>query len=92
METTKPVVPDIRIVILQRGWVFVGRYTRNGEDCALTGAHCIRRWGTTRGLGQLASEGPQPNTTLEAAPEVGFHVLTVIATIRCDAAKWGMIS
>lgn len=87
---TKTDAADIRIVILQRGWVMVGRYSRDGVRCKLESASVIRRWGTSRGLGELAAEGPRPNTVIEkaAAGEVEFHELTVIATLACDAAKW----
>ena len=53
---------DIKIVILQRGWVMVGRLTRNGTDCVLSNASTIRRWGTTKGLGELAANGALQNT------------------------------
>ncbi len=79
---------DIRIVILQRGWVFVGEYHQDGEKCWLENASCIRRWGTKQGLGELAVKGPLTNTTLEPTPRVEFHILTVIATINCVKDKW----
>lgn len=41
---------DVRIVILQRGWVMVGRYSQNGDECSLTDCSTIRAWGTTKGL------------------------------------------
>jgi hypothetical protein len=79
---------DIRIVILQRGWVAVGRYSRRGDECRLDGASIVRVWGTTRGLPQIAAEGPTAKTVLDPSPPLRFHALTVIATIDCDAAKW----
>ena len=44
---------DIKIVVLQRGWVYIGRFSRTGNDCKLTNASCIRIWGTTKGLAEL---------------------------------------
>lgn len=41
----------VRIVIAQRGWVFVGRYSTDGDQVYLDNARVIRRWGTTAGLG-----------------------------------------
>lgn len=86
----EPVVSsdDIRIVILQRGWVMVGRYERDGSYCTLRDAKVVRKWGTTRGLGEIAENGPMPETVLDPCPLVEFHELTVIATIRCAADKW----
>ena len=37
---------DVKIVILQRGWVMVGKFERNGSDCKLNNASVIRNWGT----------------------------------------------
>lgn len=91
MATKKATATDIRIVILQRGWVVVGRYQQKGDEISLTGAKVIRRWGTTQGLGELASSGPLPNTKLDPSPVVRFHPLTVIATIDCDPAKWASV-
>ena len=78
---------DVRIVILQRGWVMVGRYSEDGDRCRLDQAAAIRRWGTTRGLPELVS-GPTTATVLDHAGVVEFHTLTVVATIRCEARPW----
>lgn len=77
----------IKIVILQRGWVFVGRFKKINQDCVLENAHCIRSWGTTRGVGELVS-GPTPNTKLDPAGTVRFHELTIIAAIDCEESVW----
>lgn len=79
---------NIRIVILQRGWVFIGRFYQCESQCELQNAYCIRRWGTTQGLGQLAYEGKQEETVLEKTPTVKFHELTIVATIDCEESKW----
>ena len=79
---------DVRIVILQRGWVAVGRFSQNGEQCRLDQAAVIRRWGTNKGLGQLAADGPQLATVLDKCPPIRFHELAVIAMIDCEEAKW----
>jgi hypothetical protein len=80
---------EVRIVILQRGWVMVGRYERDGDNCKLTQASVIRNWGTTKGLGEIASEGPKKDTKLDPTNGlVEFHRLTEICTIVCEEAKW----
>jgi hypothetical protein len=78
---------DVRIVILQRGWVMVGQWSQDGEMCSLDNANVIRIWGTTKGLGQLVG-GPLPSTKMDPAGHVEFHILTVIASIRAKADKW----
>jgi hypothetical protein len=81
----------IKIVILQRAWNFVGRFERTGNDCKLTNAYVIRRWGTSEGLGQLAKEGKLSGTILDFAGVVEFDYLTIVATINCDEEKWTQI-
>lgn len=77
-----------QIVIAQRGWVFVGDVARDGDEVTISGASCIRRWGTTKGLGELASKGPQASTVLDPMGTVRLHALAVVASIDCEAGKW----
>lgn len=77
-----------QIVIAQRGWVFVGDVERNGDDVTITNAQCIRRWGTTRGLGELALSGPQDKTILDDMGTVRLHALAVVASLDVEADKW----
>lgn len=88
-DTVRPDHTDspVRIVILQRGHVMVGRWSTDGDMCSLDDAAVIRRWGTTKGLGELA-HGPTSNTVLDPAGHVEFHVLATIATISVDADAW----
>jgi len=79
---------DVRIVILQRGWVMVGRYSEKGDECMLTDCSNVRIWGTTKGLGEIAECGPTSSTKLDKQPVTRFHKLTVIATIDCVESKW----
>lgn len=80
---------DIKIVILQRGWIMVGRFDRNGSDCKLSNASVIRVWGTTNGLGELAKKGKLGSTKLDKCyGVVQFDYLTVVATIDCDQKAW----
>lgn len=79
---------DIRIVILKFGWVFVGRFTRDGQQCRLSHANNVKQWGTSLGLGELASEGPRKNTVLHPVPDVLFDAESMIASIVCEPKKW----
>lgn len=79
----------IKIVILQRGWVMVGRYSREGETVSLDGAKTIRRWGTSKGLGELVN-GPLRGTSLDECGHVEFHVLAVVAEISCEESAWSL--
>jgi hypothetical protein len=78
----------IKIVIAQRGWVFVGKFSEEGESVVLNDAKIVRRWGTNKGLGQLAQEGKQPNTVLDEAGTVRVHKLATVAVLDCNQEKW----
>ena len=81
---------EIKIVILQRGWVMVGRFERDENDCSLHDASVIRVWGTTKGLGEIASNGPIKDKTVldKCGGLVEFDYLTVVALISVDEKKW----
>ncbi len=79
-----------RIVIVQSGWVFVGNYELDRElNCVrLTNASCIRVWGTSAGLGQLALKGVQKETILDPAGVVDVPINSVVATLKCNPSVW----
>ena len=78
----------IKIVILQRGWVMIGRFKRIGSDCKLYDASVVRNWGTTKGLGELTN-GPLKNTKLDKCYGlVEFDWLTVVASIDVKERTW----
>ena len=79
---------NIQIVILQRGWVMIGRFKQEGEQCTLDQAAVIRQWGTKKGLGELAAEGPKAATILDPCGHVEFHILTVVARIASREDLW----
>ncbi len=87
LPENKNLSSDIRIVILQRGWVAVGRFSKNGSDCKLEKSSVIRKWGTEKGLGQLIS-GPLTNTVLDPCGNLQFHELAIVATMDCEVGKW----
>jgi hypothetical protein len=83
------VTPSKRqIVILNRGWVVVGEYSEKGDECTLANASVVRVWGTTKGLGELAENGPMTNTKLDACPNVHFHKMTMVARMDVNDANW----
>ena len=64
------------IVIGNRGNVVVGDLIIRGSTGYLSNASVIRRWGTTKGLGQLALEGKQASTVLDECGDFEFELLT----------------
>lgn len=81
-------IGDVKIVILQRGWVFVGRLSKDDEQYTLNNAKVVRVWGTSKGLGEIALNGPTTKTILDPAGTVEFHALTVVAILNADESKW----
>ena len=80
---------DMKIVVLQRGWVLVGKLERKGDQCFLHNASVIRNWGTTKGLGELAKDGPNSNTKLDKCNGlVEFEALTKVLDLSVDESKW----
>ena len=81
---------DIKIVVLQRGWIYIGRFERTGNDCKLHNAYNIRSWGTTKGLPELVN-GATKNTKLDKCEGiVEFDWLTVVHTITVNKSKWNL--
>ena len=79
---------DVRIVILQRGWVMVGRFSKDGQDCQLQNASVIRIWGTSKGLGQLLSGPISGKTELDPCGTARFNELAIVSTLDCEESKW----
>lgn len=75
-----------KIVVLDRGWVVVGRVSYVDDWTVISDASVIRNWGTTRGLGEIASNGPTAKTILDPCPTV--RARTVILEIECEGEKW----
>lgn len=88
---TKPEVnPEkVQILVLHCGWVVVGkRETLTGPEVVLNNAQVVRRWGTTKGIGEIATGGPTRETVLDPCGTVRVHELAVVMTIDCDTDKW----
>ena len=81
---------EVRIVIGQRGWVWVGFYTKSASEVVLRKAKSIRRWGADKGLGQLC-KGIREATMLDEAGTVRLHELAVVATYDADTASWAKV-
>lgn len=79
-DAASPVsIGEKRIIVADRGWVFVGDCTDN-EDGSVTirNAKNIRNWGTTKGLGELAN-GPTNKTQTDNYGTVETRAIVTIA-------------
>jgi hypothetical protein len=80
-----------KIVVLQRGWVVIGRFSQEGQDCKLTDAAVIRVWGTTKGITELV-EGPASKTVLDKTSKpITFHELTVVMMLDVEEKAWSKV-
>ena len=79
---------NIKIVVCDRGFVLVGRINLDGNYITVSDCHCVRVWGTTRGLGEIASSGPTASTKLDKQPTTRVHELQVVQMIDCEEGSW----
>lgn len=86
--SNKIVDHGLQIVVLDRGFAYVGDVTTDGEWCYIDGAKNIRRWGTTKGLGELAADGPRPESKIDESGKVKAPIKSVISFIECDKESW----
>jgi len=71
-------IGEKRIIVADRGWVFVGDCTDNNDGTVtIHNAQNIRRWGTTKGLGELI-DGPLDSTEYD---DYGTVICAPIITI-----------
>ena len=70
------------IVVLDRGFVYVGDITVDDHYCHITNARNLRAWGTTNGLGELRN-GPLSGTKMDMVGEVIAPIKSVIHYIPC---------
>lgn len=90
----KPATPGtLKIVVFPRGWILVGNAEYVYEDGSpssirLTNASVIRLWGTTKGLGEIALNGPTSKTVLDSCGTVTSPIQSILLVIDCEESKW----
>ena len=72
-----------QIAVLDRGFVYVGDCVVEREFLRISNARNIRRWGTTKGLGELA-DGPTDSTVLDQVGEFVAPMKAVNHLIKCN--------
>ena len=75
------------IVVLERGFVYVGAVSTDDRWLYIESAANIRRWGTTRGLGELVT-GPKQETKLDPAGNVKAPLSALVHLIEVEARQW----
>jgi hypothetical protein len=84
----REVLKGFAIVVADRGFVYAGNVESDERFCVVENARNVRKWGTTKGLGQLALEGPTAETVLDEVGTVRIPARAVISIIDSEAAKW----
>jgi hypothetical protein len=75
------------IVVLDKGFVYVGNLSWDGGWGTIKDARNIRYWGTTKGLGQLR-KGPTKKTKLDDSGDVIFPFQMLVLCIPTKASLW----
>lgn len=83
-DNTLAEVVTTHIVVLDRGFVYVGEPSWSEDKSFLTLLHArnIRIWGTSKGLGELVN-GPLSKTVLDEAGQIVIPRRAIIHLIVC---------
>lgn len=89
----QPVGPptEKRIIVADRGWVFIGDCIDDEVGVTISDAKCIRIWGTDNerpGLGWLALNGPTEKTCLDPYGTVRIPTRSLVASLDVNEGAW----
>jgi hypothetical protein len=80
----------IKILVLDRGHVLIGRIERHPDlafHWRVSPSRIIRRWGTTQGLAEL-TDGPLTDTRLDAIGSEAIPFRAVLRILDVSESKW----
>ena len=80
--------PSFGILVLNRGFVYVGELEFDEHKCILRNGSHVRVRGATKGLGQLSREGPQLHTKLDLVADTYVPLHTVNHVIATEESLW----
>ena len=86
-DSTEGCKGDIKIVVLDRGFVYVGHVEVSADWVTITRAQNIRVWGTSKGLGELRN-GPLSGTKLDNVGTVKAPTRALISLIDVEQKAW----
>lgn len=72
-----------QIIVITNGFVLIGDVTVAESTYIVKEASVIRRWGTTKGLGQIALKGPTSTTVLDPCGTVEIEKHATLMRIQC---------
>lgn len=74
------------VVVVDNGFVFWGDLRVVEDMCEISNGYNLRRFGTTRGLGQLAIEGPTIETQADKITVIHVLKTRVVFVMECNDA------
>ena len=77
----------IKIVVIERGFIYVGRVEASDGEVTIHDARSLIRWGSSQHLGELV-HGPLENTLLGASCTVRVRDGQIIHMIEVDQNDW----
>lgn len=80
-----------RIVVIQSGWVLAGEFVQHEAHIELTSASVVQRWGTTKGIGELALDGPTSSSVIHPIGKATVPLGSVLYSMPMSkeaAKKW----
>lgn len=77
----------VKLVVLDKGFVYIGQVTTDSIWCSITDARNIRYWGTTEGLGELC-KGPTSKTRIDLAGNIKAPMSSLILLMAVEEGKW----
>ena len=77
----------LNLIVLDRGFVYVGYVKTDKDWCYIDQASNIRVWGTSKGLSELI-DGPTSSTKLDKAGSVKASIRSLIHLIACKESIW----
>ncbi len=72
-----------KIIICINGWIVIGETTTTEKTIVVDNAFVIRRWGTTKGIGEIALSGITKSTVLDPLPRAEIERAAVIMVLDC---------
>ena len=76
------------VVVLDRGFVYVGDCHRDGDLLVMPAGRNIRYWGTDKGLHQLVVSGPTKDSKVDAPAIVRIPWRAIISLHCTEEALW----
>jgi hypothetical protein len=90
IDISKKYEGDIKIVVLDRGFVYIGRVEETDDFLIIRNASNLRIWGTSKGLGELVN-GPLSNTKMDKVGTVRAPNRALISLIDVEQKAWNSI-